>query len=335
MRKNNHHLARALIYFALLIAIGIICYSILLRVNLVDAANMTIITISTVGYKEVADMNAASKIFSIMIIFGGIALVGYTLTNLVEFVAGGQFQDNWRLRRMENKIEALKDHYIICGAGETGQNVAAQLEMSGEAFVIIDNRDEKIKELRDRGYLVIHGEPTQETALKQAQISRAKGLVSALTADADNIYVVLTARFLNKDLYIVARAIEPHAQEKLTMAGANRTVSPNAIGGRRMAAMMTKPSIFSFLDIITYAGEDVLNLEEVSVKPDSEITSLKLREAKIPKKTGLIIMALKKRPGKMIFNPGPDEILEVGDSMIVLGTADKIKLLNDIANTKT
>ena len=335
MRKNNHHLARALIYFALLIAIGIIGYSILLRVNLVDAANMTIITISTVGYKEVADMNAASKIFSIMIIFGGIALVGYTLTNLVEFVAGGQFQDNWRLRRMENKIEALKDHYIICGAGETGQNVAAQLEMSGEAFVIIDNREEKIKELRDRGYLVIHGEPTQETALKQAQISRAKGLVSALTADADNIYVVLTARFLNKDLYIVARAIEPHAQEKLTMAGANRTVSPNAIGGRRMAAMMTKPSIFSFLDIITYAGEDVLNLEEVSVKPDSEITSLKLREAKIPKKTGLIIMALKKRPGKMIFNPGPDEILEVGDSMIVLGTADKIKLLNDIANTKT
>lgn len=335
MRKNNHHLARALIYFALLIAIGIIGYSILLRVNLVDAAYMTIITISTVAYKEVADMNAASKIFSIMIIFGGIALVGYTLTNLVEFVAGGQFQDNWRLRRMENKIEALKDHYIICGAGETGQNVAAQLEMSGEAFVIIDNREEKIKELRDRGYLVIHGEPTQETALKQAQISRAKGLVSALTADADNIYVVLTARFLNKDLYIVARAIEPHAQEKLTMAGANRTVSPNAIGGRRMAAMMTKPSIFSFLDIITYAGEDVLNLEEVSVKPDSEITSLKLREAKIPEKTGLIIMALKKRPGKMIFNPGPDEILEVGDSMIVLGTADKIKLLNDIANTKT
>lgn len=133
MRKNHHHLARALIFFALLIVIGIIGYSLLLHINLLDAAYMTIITILTVGYKEVADMNAAAKLFSIMIIFGGIALVGYTLTNLVEFVAGGQFQDNWRLKRMENKIESLKDHYIICGAGETGQNVAAQLEMGGDA----------------------------------------------------------------------------------------------------------------------------------------------------------------------------------------------------------
>ncbi|NLW10857.1 MAG: potassium channel protein [Clostridiaceae bacterium] len=334
MRKNHHHLARALIFFALLIVIGIIGYSLLLHINLLDAAYMTIITILTVGYKEVADMNAAAKLFSIMIIFGGIALVGYTLTNLVEFIAGGQFQDNWRLKRMENKIESLKDHYIICGAGETGQNVAAQLEMGGDAFVIIDNRADIIKELREKGYLVIHGEPTQEAALKQAQIGRARGLVSALTTDADNIYVVLTARYLNKDLFIVARAIEPHAQEKLTMAGANRTVSPNAIGGRRMAAMMTKPSIFSFLDIITYAGEDVLNLEEVEVTTGSEITGLSLRDAKIPDKTGLIIMSLKKSTGKMIFNPGPDEILEPGDSMIVLGTADRVKLLSDISSPK-
>ena len=227
---------------------------------------------------------------------------------------------------MEKKIEELKDHYIVCGAGETGQNVVAQFELHNASFVVVDNREDKVRELRERGYLAIHGEPTQETALKQAQITRAKGLISALTSDSENIFVVLTARYLNKDLYIVSRAIEPHAHEELTMAGANRTVSPNAIGGRRMATMMTKPSIFSFLDLVTFAGDEILNLEEVTIGKDSELLGLMLREAKIPEKTGLIVMSLKKYDkSDMIFNPGPDELLELGDSMIVIGEAEKIK----------
>lgn len=333
MRKNNHHLVRALIFFAILIIVGVIGYSLLLDVSVLDSAYMTIITISTVGYKEVADMNASAKLFSVFIIFGGIALIGYTLTNLVEFLAGGYFQDAWRLKKMENKIENLKDHYIVCGAGETGQNVVAQFEMTGVPFVIIDNRESIIEDLREKGFLVIHGEATQEDDLKKAQINRAKGLVTALSTDAENIFVVLTARYLNKDLFIVSRAIEPHAHEKLTMAGANRTVSPNAIGGRRMAAMMTKPSIFSFLDIVTYAGEEALNLEEINVPAGSQILGLKLREAKIPDKTGLLVMSLKKNStGKMLFNPGPDEVLEIDDSMIVIGNSEQVKTLNQIAN---
>ncbi len=332
MRTDNSHLIRALIYFIFLVLIGIIGYSLLLDIGFIDAVYMTIITISTVGYKEVADMNSTAKIFSIFIIFGGIALVGYTLTNFVELLAGGQFHDAWRLRRMEKKIEDLKDHYIVCGAGETGQNVVAQFELHNASVVVVENREAKVRELRERGYLAIHGEPTQETALKQAQITRAKGLISALTSDSENIFVVLTARYLNKDLYIVSRAIEPHAHEKLTMAGANRTVSPNAIGGRRMATMMTKPSIFSFLDLVTFAGDEILNLEEVTIGQGSELLGLTLREAKIPEKTGLIVMSLKKHDkSDMIFNPGPDELLELSDSMIVIGEAEKIKGLMTMA----
>ena len=355
MRTNHNHLTRALIFFVLLILIGIISYSIVLQINFLDALYITVITIFTVGYKEVADMNNSAKLISVFIIFGGVALVGYTLTNLVEFMAGGQFRIAWRIRRMENKIDTLKDHYIVCGAGETGQNVAIQFELAGEPFVIIDNREEKVKELREKGMLVIHGEATHEAVLKQAQIARAKGLVTALTSDADNIYVVLTARYLNKDIYIVSRAIEPHAHEKLTMAGANRTVSPNAIGGRRMATMMTKPSIFSFLDVVTYAGEDILNLEEVAIEKNSDLENLKIKDAKIPEKTGLIVLSIKKaKTGQkinsnekadseyvkksfndksMIFNPGPEEILEQGDSMIVLGSADQIKTLKEISKS--
>lgn len=336
MRNNQHHLIRAIIFFLILVVVGIIGYASLLNISFVDAVYMTIITISTVGYKEVAVMTPAAKLFSVFIIFGGIALVGYTLTNLVEFLAGGQLKDSWRKKRMENKIEALKDHYIVCGAGETGQNVASQFEMSKVPFVVIDNREEKVTELRERGILALHGEPTQEAALKQAQISHAKGLVSCLTTDSENIYAVLTARYLNNDLYIVSRAIEPHAREKLTMAGADRTVSPNAIGGRRMAAMMVKPSIFSFLDIVTYAGEDVLNLEEVVLHAGSELLDKKLGQADIPKRTGLLVMALKKgRTGAFLFNPSTDELLELGDSMIVLGDPERVNMLNELAMDPT
>lgn len=335
MRSTPSHLIRALIFFFLLIGIGIFGYSTLLQINLLDAAYMTIITISTVGYKEVADMNAAAKLFSIFIIFGGVALVGYTLTNFVEFMAGGHIQDAWRSRRMDKKIELLDNHFIVCGAGETGQNVAAQFEASGDPFVVIDNRAEIVAELREKNYLVINGEPTHEATLKQARIAKAKGLIAALSTDPENIYVVLTARYLNKDLFIVSRAIEPHAREKLTIAGANRTVSPNEIGGRRMAAMMSRPTILSFLDIVTYAGDDMLNLEEVTIAAGSELMGLTLKEARIPEKTGLIVMSLRKaQTGTMIFNPASDEVLDMGDIMIVLGKAESTKKLTCYASEK-
>ena len=213
--RNKGSLPKSILYFVLLILIGVIGYSLLLNIKLIDAIYMTIITISTVGYKEVAEMSSAAKLFSIFIILGGLTLVGYTLTNFVEFLAGGHFQNAWRNRKMDKKIEELKDHYIVCGAGETGQNVAAQLKLSNAPFVVIDERLDKAEELRENGCLVITGEPTHEAILKQAGIERAKGLVAALSTDSENIFVVLTARYLNKDLFIVSRAIEPHACEKL------------------------------------------------------------------------------------------------------------------------
>ncbi len=331
--RNISSITKAILYFVFLILIGVIGYSFLLQVDLIDAIYMTIITISTVGYKEVAEMSSAAKLFSIFIILGGLTLVGYTLTNFVEFLAGGHFKNAWRNRKMDKRIEMLKDHYIVCGAGETGQNVAAQLKLSNAPFIVIDERIEKTEELKANGCSVITGEPTHEAILKQAGIERAKGLVAALSTDSENIFVVLTARYLNKDLFIVSRAIEPHACEKLMMAGANRTVSPNEIGGRRMAAMMTKPSIFSFLDIMTRAGDELLNLEEITIEVGSELDGLRLKEARIPEKTGLIVLSLKKAAkGNMIFNPSSVEVLKSGDTMIVIGNPDKISTLVKFAS---
>jgi len=199
-------------------------------------------------------------------------------------------------------------------------------------YVVVDLREEKIREFHNRGILAIHGDPTHESALEQANIRNAEGLICALSSDTENVFTILTARYLNPKLYIISRAIEPHAHEKLRMAGADRTISPNEIGGRRMAAMVLRPSIFSFLDVVTYAGDEEFNLEEILLGEGSEFCGLTLREARIPDRTGLIVMAIKKSGSRtMVFNPQASESLGAGDALIVLGNPEKVDKLKILA----
>lgn len=248
-----------------LISTGTIGYMTLIGVSFVDALYMTIITISTVGYGEVGRMTEDSKIFSIFIIFGGISIVGYAFTYIVSIFVEGILNQAWKVKRMNSKIENLKNHYIICGAGETGQSVIKSFKESGQPFVVIDKDEEMYEELLNEDILVIEGDATHEDILEKAKINLAKGLISSLGTDADNLFTVLTARQMNEDLYIVSRAIEGKSNQKLKKAGANNTVSPNEIGGNRMAALVTKPSVISFLDMMTRAGEVVLDLESVRI----------------------------------------------------------------------
>ncbi len=332
MFKENRPFILLLCAFALLVAIGIAGYAILLGVGFVDALYMTVITISTVGYKEVAPMTPAAEIFSIFVIIAGLGLAGYSITSIVAFVTEGRLSRAWRKRQMDSRIAQLEGHYIVCGAGETGQNVIADFRAQNVPFVVVDMREEKIQELHDQGLLAILGDPTHEAALKQARIERAIGLVSALSSDAENIYTVLTARFLNHSLFIVSRAIEPHAHEKLCMAGADRTVSPNQIGGRRMAAMMLRPTIFSFLDTVTSAGREELSLEEVTLQDGSPLAGQLLSEARIPDQVGLNVLALRKGGSEaMVFNPGSETRLAAGDAMVVLGSPEKVDRLRGLA----
>ncbi len=330
--REHRSLLILFILFAALLIFGTAGYIVLLDVSTLDALYMTVITIATVGFREVAEMDANAKIFTIVMIFAGLGLVGYSLTSLVAFFTEGELRLAIRRNRMENKIRALHKHYIVCGAGETAQNVMAQLQAGKVPFVVVDLREDKIKEFHDRGILAIHGDPTHESALEQANIGKAEGLICALSSDTENVFTILTARYLNPDLYIISRAIEPHAHEKLRMAGANRTISPNEIGGRRMAAMVLRPSIFSFLDVVTYAGDDIFNLEEVILGDKSELSGFTLREAKIPDRTGLIVMAIKKNGSRtMIFNPKADESIHAGDALIVLGNPERVDLLKKLA----
>lgn len=316
-----------------LIATGVIGYTLLLDLNFIDALYMTVITISTVGYAEVAEMDTEAKLFSIILIFISLGTVGYLFSAIVSSFLEGDIKKAWRRRKMESNIIKLTNHYIICGAGETGQNAIKQFKASNVAFVVIDKDENKINELIEDKVFAIRGDATQEQTLEKARIIHAKGLISSLSSDAENVYTVLTARQMNDGLYIVSRAINKHADEKLKKAGANNTISPNEIGGTRMASLMLRPTVISFLDIITRAGEVILDLEDVVISKDSTLINSTLIEAKIPEKTGLIVLAIKtKDDEKLAFNPNSTYILKEGDSMIVLGREEQVNDLRKIAN---
>ncbi|HCX65780.1 MAG TPA: potassium channel protein, partial [Eubacteriaceae bacterium] len=253
-------------------------------------------------------------------------------TSVVTLFFDGEFRDVWRKKRMQDRIANIKDHYIVCGAGEIGQIVSKQLKESKMDFLVIERNPHKIDELEKDGILVVNGDATHEEVLLRSNIEEAKGLVSTLSNDADNVFTVLTARQLNHDMYIVSKAIEKSAHNKLKKAGADNTISPNEIGGRRMAALLIRPSVISFLDVITQAGDVTLDLEEVVIDPKSSLCQKTLLDANIPEKTGLIIMAIKKKGDtKVKFSPRYNDVLEPGDTMVVLGTDDQVEVLRKMA----
>ncbi len=316
----------------MILVIGVIGYTTLLHVSVLDALYMTVITISTVGYKEIAFMSPAAKIFTIVIIFLSLSFVGYLFTNLVSFFVKVNLKDTIRFRRMKNKMQSLSDHYILCGAGDTGRHAITQLESNDVDYIVIDKDKERVDELIRRGIMAIHGDATDQDILIEAGILRARGLLSCLPSDADNVFTVLTSRYLNRDIYIISQSIDSTAHEKLLRAGANRTISPAEIGGRRMAALMLRPAVVSFLDLINNVGGQILDIEDVMIKAGSELTNKPIKDAQIRDRTGLILMAIQKQDSKrMIFNPGPEELLKSGDSMIVLGTIEQVKALRTMA----
>lgn len=323
-----------LILITSLITIGTVGYILLAETSLIDGLYMTIITISTVGYREIADLTPIGKIFTIFIILGGLGIVSYALLQTVSFLIDGGIKQILRRRTMEKNIAEMEQHIIVCGAGQTGTSVIEQFKMTDTNFVVIEQDEDRVTELEEADIPVIAGDASSEDILIQAGIMQSKGLVCCLESDADNVYTVLTARVLNPKLHIVSRSIEKGSAEKLKRAGANKTISPNELGGARMAYMMLKPHVVSFLDIVTRFDDEVLDLGEVTIGEQAEITDILLKDAKIPQKTGLIIIAIRKPGGKLRFNPGPQEKLTARSSMLVLGKSDQIEKLQLMAQKR-
>lgn len=322
-----------IIAFISLLIVGVTGYMSLSKVDMIDALYMTVITISTVGFGEVGTTNDASELFSIFMIFMGVGIVGYTFTTVVAMFVEGKIGDLWKGNKMEKKIKALKDHYIICGSGELAEVIIDNFIKKNKDFVVITNDHADLDDYSYHDILVIEGQSTEEDILDQAGIARAKGLISTLDTEVDNIVTVLTARHMNKDIYIISNAITKSGSKKLMKVGANKTISAIEISGKRMASLITKPNIMAFLDVVTKVGDLELDLEEVIVHKGSYLENKNLLEAQIPNKTGLTILAIKKKEdNKMLFNPPIDYSFKIGDVLIVLGHEEQVEKLRHLGD---
>jgi len=320
--EPQKRLHRGLIIVGSIIAGGTIGYTLIEGWSLTDAIYMTIITISTVGYGEVHPLTTAGRIFSIFLIIGGVSGGLFVLSALVEYVIEGRFGITRRRRQMKAKIAKLKDHFILCGYGRVGEEIAHTFNEEGVPFVIVDNRQENIAMTEAQGYPSLLGDATSDKVLMEAGIDRAKGLVAAVGSDIDNTYITLSARGLRPDLFIEARASSTEAETKLKRAGVDRVVSPNNIGARRMALLALRPAVVDFIDTVTYRRGRELQMENIAVSEDSPLINQTVEA--IRKRAKAAILAISRKSGKLLANPPDEEIIGVGDRLIIMGTKEQL-----------
>jgi voltage-gated potassium channel len=294
--------------------------------SFLDALFMTVVTISTVGYGEVHPLTTYGKVFAIALIFLGVGTFLYVITSIGEFVVSGQLSGALGRRKMKKTIHDLKDHYILCGFGRVGTQVALELQREHVPFVVIDNNPDPIQECSLRGHLYIEGDASNDEVLQEAGIMRAKGLVTATDADADNVYITLSAKGLKSDLFVVARANLEKSEYKLMKAGADRVLSPYSIGGKRLASLLLRPTVVEFLDVVMHGTEIELLMEEVIVREKSPFVGGTMGEVRKRCVAGANILALKKKGGeKMIANPAPETRIDAGDRFVALGTREQLR----------
>ncbi|HFE52964.1 MAG TPA: potassium channel protein [Bacteroidetes bacterium] len=327
-----------LLLFFGLVALGTFGYMLIEGWDALDSVYMTIITIASVGYREVGPLHFWGRIFTMSLIFFGLIVVSVFVASVTSLYVERELQKAFRSRRMLKQIQKLRDHVILCGAGDTGRQVIEEFHRVGQPLVAIEKNPEHVQGLSEAfpDLPIIEGDATKDETLVAANIQHARGLISSLAEDADNLFVVISARALNPNLYIVARAVDPHTQQKLVRAGANHVISPNVIEGLRMASVVLRPSVVDFLEIIMRGGEVEMRLEEIDVPDDSPLIGRSLRELQIPQRTGLIVLAIRRKSGRRFeLNPGPQTVLHAGDRLIVLGEINEVDLLRTYLRTGT
>ena len=313
-----------------IVALGTCGYYFVEHMPIFEAFYMTIITISTVGFAEVIPLSQAGRAITVIIIILGITVGAYTIGVLVRALVEGELVQILGRRKVQKQVSGLKNHFIICGFGRIGRIVCSELAADQIDFVVIEQEPSVIEHIETRKYLYLEMDATTEEALKKAGIMEAKGIVTAVNSDANNVFITMTAKSLRPDVFILARASEEKNEPKLFRAGANRVVSPYLIGGRRIAQMLKKPTVVDFVDIAMMGSHLGLMMEEAKIGEKSSLIGKNLVESNLRKDYGVIIVAIKKQSGDMVFNPTPSEELEAGDVIVVLGKREDLKRMNAV-----
>ncbi len=309
---------------------GTACYYYVENMSIFEAFYMTMITISTVGFSEIKPLSPQGRIVTMIIISFGITLGAYTIGMIIRIFIEGELKKSFGRRKMESKISKLRNHYIVCGFGRIGELICRELHLSNIRFVVIEKDPQVIEKLENEKYLFLPMDSTSEEALIKAGIMDAKGLVTAVTHDADNVFIILTAKGLRPDIFVLSRSSDVKNEGKLIRAGASRVVSPYLIGGRRMAQMLIKPTVTDFIDIAMMNNNLDLVMEEAKIRTRSELIGKNLMESNLRQDYGVIIVAIKKKIGGMVFNPIPTETFEAEDIIVVLGKREDMNRMHEV-----
>ncbi|RXK88430.1 potassium channel protein [Chlorobaculum sp. 24CR] len=321
----------SIISVALLIVSGTSGYMYLEHMNLLDALYMTVITVATVGFSEVRPMDDVGKIFTMVLIVSGTGIFFFTLTNVAVFFVSGEWKEHWELQRNERMLRKLNDHFIICGYGRLGGSVAEELRTKSIPFVVIDNAIDNVLRARDEGFLAIKGNAADEEVLADAGLHRAKGLIAAAGNDAENVFIVLTARNLKPNLYIVARADCDESESKLRRAGAEKVVMLYRSAGKRMANLLTEPELEEYLDELSDAGNLNLRIAQCLVAEKSPLVGKSFQEVDLYNNHRINVVGYKLPGGELHTTPRPAEIIQKNGTIIVIGQGGDLEMLNKLA----
>ena len=325
-----------LLALAAIFAGGVAGYMLLCGWSLADSVYMLVITVSTVGFGEVREPSAASRWITVGVILAGITAATYTFGGLVQALADGQFRRMLSRRAQARRMAEYSDHHVVCGFGRMGRMICEALQRRGEDFVLIEIDPDKVEAADGLGFLVVRGDATDDDVLDAAGIGRAKSLACVLPSDADNVFVTLTGRSLNADLLIAARAERPETQAKLRQAGADEVVAPQVIGARTLTNLLLRPTAAEVMQLVNASPDVDLEMDELKIQDGAPLHEQTLAEAAVRHRTGVHVTAIKHADGSVTPNPGADEAMHAGDTLVVLGKQAMIqKLINECATAAT
>lgn len=296
-----------------------------------DSFYMTIITVATVGFQEVHPLSLEGRMFTSFLIIMSFGTFAYAITAISKYLVDGEFNKYYQKKKVDAEIKKLTSHVIICGYGRNGKQAAVQLAASGYKFVVIEKEAVALQLLKEHGHLFIEGDGTQDEVLERAAVRTAQALITTLPIDADNLFIVLSARSVNAKMTIISRASDDNSDRKIKTAGANNVIMPDKIGGAHMASLVMKPDVIEFIDYITGQGGIQINLEEITFETLPEtLRNKSIKELEVRNKSGANIIGYKTATGEYVINPSPDTMIIPDAKLFVLGTADQIKKLKEI-----